>query len=82
MLDKEAAELVERAAASTARQRGPWLSFFTPSEMTDILMGTGFSGVTIHGPDDTWARYLRGRADGARVPGYNHIAKATVAARR
>jgi hypothetical protein len=67
-------------AGREAQPRGleePWLSFFEADEMEAVLRRAGFSSVEHFGREEATARYLRGRADGSRLPGYSRIAKAT-----
>jgi methyltransferase (TIGR00027 family) len=77
-LDPEEGALVEALAAGAARVGEPWLTFFTGAEMEAALRQAGFGVVEHLGPEEASARYLRGRTDGSRLPGYFRMAKATV----
>jgi methyltransferase (TIGR00027 family) len=73
--DNEAA--LCRLLASTAANLGePWLSFYTFAEMTENLKTAGFGSVELFGPEKACSRYLAGRSDGARLPGYFRMVKA------
>jgi O-methyltransferase involved in polyketide biosynthesis len=69
--------LVNALAAGTARVGEPWLSYFDQAEMEAILRRAGFSSVAHFGPEEAHERYLRGRTDGSRLPGYFRMAKGT-----
>jgi methyltransferase (TIGR00027 family) len=56
----------------------PWLTFFTPSEISDHLMELGFSHVSHLTPEDAAARYFINRHDGLRPPHYARYVRATV----
>jgi O-methyltransferase involved in polyketide biosynthesis len=76
LTDEEAA-LVNSLAEASAKLGEPWLSFFTSEDRQAALTQAGFRAVEHFGPAETFARYLRGRTDGARLPGYFRMAKAT-----
>jgi methyltransferase (TIGR00027 family) len=77
MLGAEEGALVATLAGNSAKLGEPWLSFFKPAEMEAVLRQAGFSSVEHFGPEEAHERYLRGRTDGSRVPGYFRMAKAT-----
>jgi hypothetical protein len=52
-------------------------SFFTSEDMHEALTQAGFASVEHFGPAGAFDRYLRGRTDGARLPGGLRMAKAT-----
>ncbi len=70
--------LVEVFAARAAGLGEPWLSYFTAGEMEQALREAGFGSVVHLGPAAAYDRYLHGRTDGLRLPGYFQMAKATV----
>ena len=76
LTDEEAA-LVNSLAEASAKLGEPWLSFFTSEDMQAALTQAGFRSVEHFGPAEAFDRYLRGRTDGARLPGYFRMAKAT-----
>jgi methyltransferase (TIGR00027 family) len=76
-LNDEEAALVNSLAEASAKVGEPWLSFFTSDDMQDALTQAGFKSVEHFGPAEAFDRYLRGRTDGARLPGYFRMAKAT-----
>lgn len=66
-----------RGAERGARAAGtPWLSFFTPGEITDIALEAGFD-VTYIRPADLAARYFSERTDGLRPSSAEHLLVAT-----
>ena len=77
-LPPEEGALVSGLAASSAGVGEPWLSLFEPAEMEALLRTAGYDDVVHYGPDDLTERYLRGRTDGMRMPGYFNMMKATV----
>src|SRR5260370_41365205 len=54
----------------------PWLTFFTPNEISDHLMGLGFSHISHLTPEDAAARYFVNRHDGLRPPHYGRYVRA------
>jgi methyltransferase (TIGR00027 family) len=76
-LDDKDAALAYSLAEASAKVGEPWLSFFTSDDMQDVLAQAGFRSVQHFGPAEAFDRYLRGRTDGARLPGYFRMAKAT-----
>jgi methyltransferase (TIGR00027 family) len=77
-LSDEDAALVHSLAEASAELGEPWLSFFTSEDMHEALTRVGFRFVQHFGPAEAFDRYLRGRTDGARLPGYFRMAKATM----
>jgi methyltransferase (TIGR00027 family) len=67
-------QVVQRVAEMTE----PWLSFFTPEEISQRLTLLGFSGVSLLTPDDAEARYYANRRDGLRPPRYSGLLRALV----
>jgi methyltransferase (TIGR00027 family) len=76
-LSDEDAALSNSLAEASAKVGEPWLSFFTSEDMQEALTQAGFRSVEHFGPAEAFDRYLRGRTDGARLPGYFRMAKAT-----
>jgi methyltransferase (TIGR00027 family) len=76
-LHPQEADLVVALAAGAARVGEPWLSYFTAEDMERLLRAAGFSSVVKFGPEQAFDRYLRGRTDGSRLPGYFRMIKAT-----
>jgi methyltransferase (TIGR00027 family) len=76
-LNGEEAELVRALAAGAAQFGEPWLSYFTAEDMERMLRDAGFVSVVKFGPEEAFDRYLRGRTDGSRLPGYFRMIKAT-----
>ena len=66
-------------AAYVAASGEPWLTFFEPAELAGELRGLGFARVEALGPEEIFARYLRGRSDGLRAEGAAQLMKATLA---
>jgi methyltransferase (TIGR00027 family) len=60
----EDAALFNASAEAVARLGEPWLSFFTPDDMSDALTQAGFRSVEHFGPAEAFDGYLRGRSDG------------------
>jgi methyltransferase (TIGR00027 family) len=73
----EDAALFNASAEAVARLGEPWLSFFTPDDMSDALTQAGFRSVEHFGSAEALDRYLRGRTDGARLHDHHRLAKAT-----
>jgi len=76
-LNDEDAAHVRSEAEAVAKLGEPWLSFFTSDDMQHALTQAGFTSVEHFGPAEAFDRYLRGRTDGARLPGHFRMAKAT-----
>ena len=79
-LSPEEGALVTTLTANSAKLGEPWLSFFERPEMEGILRQAGFSSVVHFGPEEAFDRYLRGRTDGSRLPGYFRMVKAATGA--
>ena len=74
MLPIELADPAERpgleGAARGARASGtPWISFFTPEEITELAREAGFGDIRYVPTQEVAERYLAGRADGLRPAG-------------
>lgn len=76
-LNDEDAAHVRSETEAVAKLGEPWLSFFTSEDMQEALTRAGFASVQHFGPAEAFDRYLRGRMDGARLPGMFRMAKAT-----
>lgn len=72
------AERAERAERGARAQGTPFLRFFSPDEIVEVVRGTGFSHVEHVGADVTTARYFAGRADGLRPSNGEEFVIATV----
>ncbi len=77
-LAPDEAALVNAIAAGAAKVGEPWLSYFDSEEMENLLRRQGFSAVEHLGPEEATRRYLQGRLDGSRLPGYFRMAQATL----
>ncbi len=62
------AEEPSRLADLAAEAGEPWLTRFTPAELTDALQSAGFRVVEILDPDEARQRYFQDRADGLPPP--------------
>jgi methyltransferase (TIGR00027 family) len=76
-LNDEDAAHVRSQAEPMATLGEPWLTFFTSDDMHEALTQAGFASVEHFGPTEVFDRYLRGRTDGARLPGHVRMATAT-----
>jgi methyltransferase (TIGR00027 family) len=76
-LNDEDAAFVNSQAEAVAKLGEPWLSFFTPDDMSDALTQAGFRSVEHFGPAEAFDGYLRGRSDGARLHDHHRLARAT-----
>jgi methyltransferase (TIGR00027 family) len=56
----------------------PWLTFFTPEEISEQLTLLGFSGISHLTPEDATARYFAKRSDELRPPHYVRLLRAVV----
>jgi methyltransferase (TIGR00027 family) len=56
----------------------PWLTYFTPEEMSEHLTRLGFSRASHLTPEDAVARYFVNRHDGLRPPHYVRLIRAAV----
>lgn len=63
---------------SDAKIGEPWLSYFTPEEMSEQLTRLGFSHVSHLTPENAAARYFVDRHDGLRPPQYVRLVRAAV----
>jgi hypothetical protein len=75
----EEAALVQGLAARASTSQEPWLSFYQPADMARVLVDAGFRDIVHFGAQDATERYLRGRADGLRLPAYFQMIKARTA---
>jgi methyltransferase (TIGR00027 family) len=75
-LAPDEATLVNAIAAGAGKVGEPWLSYFDGADMENILRQQGFSAVKHLGPEEATQRYLQGRTDGSRLPGYFRMALA------
>jgi len=75
-LEDDEAALCRSLASASANVGEPWLSFYMFDEMTENLKSAGFGTVELFGPEQASSRYLAGRNDGARLPGYFRMVKA------
>ena len=71
---QQASALAERAAELGE----PWLSYFEPAELEELLMRLGFSRVSFLTPDEAATRYFNGRSDALPAPRRISIGSATV----
>lgn len=69
---------VARLAEGAAAMGEPWVSYFTPDEMTRLLSRHGFADVQFPSRDDLLARYFANRRDGLSPPRRNSICTAVV----
>jgi methyltransferase (TIGR00027 family) len=76
-VDHRGAGLLTSSAEGAAKVGEPFISFFTADDMQHALTQAGFTSVEHFGPAEAFDRYLRGRTDGARLPGHFRMAKAT-----
>lgn len=72
--DGGASQLADLAAAHGE----PWLTRFTPEELTAALRSAGFSRISILSPEEAFDHYYRNRADGLPPPRRASIATAEV----
>ena len=56
----------------------PWLTYFTPAEISAHLLKLGFSSVSHLTTEDAAARYFPNRRDGLRPPHYVNLLRAIV----
>ena len=68
-------EAVEQAAAASGT---PFISHYSPDEMSEMCRAAGFSSVRHVSPDDLTERYFAGRPDGLRPPTAEQLIVATV----
>jgi methyltransferase (TIGR00027 family) len=62
----------------SARSGEPWLSYFTPADMEEILRQVGWKAIEYFGAAEATSRYLQGRTDGSRVAAYFGMVKAVM----
>jgi len=67
---------VEAVAASTAERGEPWLSFFEPRDLKDLLLEAGFSGVEDLGLAEISERLYGNLAEGITIGPGPHIVRA------
>jgi methyltransferase (TIGR00027 family) len=77
-LSPEEGNLVTAAAAAAASMGEPWLSFFDPEDLETNMTEIGFEQIVHFGSEEASERYLLGRSDGLRLPGYFRMIKACV----
>jgi methyltransferase (TIGR00027 family) len=77
-LSPEEGNLVTAAAAAAASMGEPWLSFFDPEDLETNMTEIGFEQIVHFGSEEATERYLIGRSDGLRLPGYFRMIKACV----
>ena len=77
-LSPEEGNLVTAAAAAVASMGEPWLSFFNPEDLETNMTEIGFEQIVHFGSEEATERYLIGRSDGLRLPGYFRMIKACV----
>lgn len=77
-VDARSSRLPDTGCSKSGDLGEPWLTFFTPSEISDHLMELGFSRVSHLTPEDAAARYFINRHDGLRPPHYARYVRATV----
>jgi methyltransferase (TIGR00027 family) len=77
-LSPEEGNLVTAAAAAAASMGEPWLSFFDPEDLETNMTEIGFEQIVHFGSEEATERYLLGRSDGLRLPGYFRMIKACV----
>ena len=54
------------------------LSFFSPASLRELVEDNGLRLVEDLGPEDADSRYLAGRTDGLRMPGFARLARVAV----
>jgi methyltransferase (TIGR00027 family) len=75
--DEEGATLIRTLTAAGAKSGEPWLSFYAPAEIAHTLLSAGFDTVELIDRTQACDRYLADRSDGARLPPYFGMAKAS-----
>ncbi len=71
-MDARRVRLPDRDCSEAAEIGEPWLTYFTPEEMSEHLMKLGFSQVSHLTPEDAAARYFVNRHDGLRPPHHSN----------
>jgi methyltransferase (TIGR00027 family) len=75
---REEPQLASGLAERAAELGEPWLSYFEPPEVEELLRGLGFSRVSFLTPNESAARYFNDRSDGLPAPRRVSIGTATV----
>jgi methyltransferase (TIGR00027 family) len=75
---RDTAELTSYVAERVAELGEPWLSYFEPAELEELLARLGFSRVSFLTPDEAATRYFNGRSDGLPVPRHVSVGRAIV----
>jgi methyltransferase (TIGR00027 family) len=78
LLSSEDRRIFVNSATPAAARGERWMTFFNPAEIDSCLHEIGFDKVVDFSPDEANARYFRGRSDGLRLPGLEHIVRAQV----
>ena len=78
LVDEAERPMQESVEAAAAGSGTPFISHYSPAEMSEMCRAAGFSSVNHVSPDDLAARYFAGRADGLRPPSAEHLIVATV----
>jgi methyltransferase (TIGR00027 family) len=81
MLGPSDREIVDGVAAMTAGVGEPWLSFFEPRDMEDLMRQAGFEDIHVFGREQASERYLAGRGDGLEMPAYSRFIKGRLGTR-
>jgi methyltransferase (TIGR00027 family) len=68
----------DRMADRVAAAGEPWKTFFTPSDLRELLLSIGFRAIDDLGQPELSARYLAGRKDQLRVGEAGRLARAIV----
>ena len=75
-IPEEDATIANALAELSARAGEPWLSYFTPADMEQIVRQAGCKSIEHFGAAEATSRYLQGRTDGSRVAAYFGMVKA------
>jgi len=78
LLSPPARHAFDRLAQWVAATGEPFVSWFEPSSLENLLLQTGFRQVTDLGPETMNARYFPNRDDGLRVGSLTHVMNAQV----
>ena len=78
LLSPPARHAFDRLAQWVAATGEPFVSWFKPSSLENLLLQTGFRQVTDLGPETMNARYFQNRDDGLRVGSLTHVMNAQV----
>ena len=79
--DADGATYVDLVMPDSERRGEPWLSFFTPEQMTGLLTGHGFTGVRHVRQRDAVSAALWERTDRLRPIEVSRLCHATVGSR-